>query len=531
MPNRCTATMTEETCTAGPAVPTTKTAAQALGDLVTFYRCLFFFLWNKGSLEECPFFQDDKQARVNCYSFAVVLHLFSRPHYRNGSFQEDMVKNLRNVAIPGTGIPLSVFCYYRITVLFMMFVAYPLVSLVAAFKQTDFKLTGAPRHFSEQLLHPQDWFSYWRLNCRLASLHAYQTEDEGYRYEDKWAFLQVGEERGVSVTPWLKTAKLFVKHRNEEGGLGCAAYSNAVQGGDWIIQECLTNGQEVAHLLPEDCPLSTFRVITASDGGLSTVAEGAETVKSLSCVFRAGRSGALTDHSAIFFDVDSTTGDIRPGTTNEHWYQLGLNKIPTCPWTSTHDVTHHPDAKSFSAANPTGQMAGQNLPNIAKILKTATDAHRKLSPGVPLIGWDVAVTSKGTFLLEGNWSCNFFRGSFDKAAYFDFVESYFLDLEANATAAQTMAANHTAPAAATVVVEPVEQAPPKVGEVAEHVRVRAAQGLTRRKAPELATVKEAWAVQTAANPPFPVTPPLTPPATPARCTTPVPTAEQETVAA
>jgi hypothetical protein len=31
-------------------------------------------------------------------------------------------------------------------------------------------------------------------------------------------------------------------------------------------------------------------------------------------------------------------------------------------------------------------------------------------------------------LLEANLSCNFFRGSFDKGAYFSFVNEYFLDL-------------------------------------------------------------------------------------------------------
>jgi len=35
------------------------------------------------------------------------------------------------------------------------------------------------------------------------------------------------------------------------------------------------------------------------------------------------------------------------------------------------------------------------------------------------------MTNKGTCLLEANLSCNFFRGSFDQKAYFDFVDSYF----------------------------------------------------------------------------------------------------------
>lgn len=42
--------------------------------------------------------------------------------------------------------------------------------------------------YTEQLLCPQDWFSFWRLNCRLASYHAFITRSEGYRQEDKVRF-------------------------------------------------------------------------------------------------------------------------------------------------------------------------------------------------------------------------------------------------------------------------------------------------------------------------------------------------------
>ena len=49
-----------------------------------------------------------------------------------------------------------------------------------------------------------------------------------------------------------------------------------------------------------------------------------EDITALSCVFRAGRQGAATDHDSILFDVDVKTGAIKGGTTNAHWYRLGL---------------------------------------------------------------------------------------------------------------------------------------------------------------------------------------------------------------
>lgn len=41
----------------------------------------------------------------------------------------------------------------------------------------------------------------------------------------------------------------------------------------------------------------------------------------------------------------------------------------------------------------------------------------------------MAITPKGMFLLEGNFSCNFFRGYFDKAMYINLVDSYFALLD------------------------------------------------------------------------------------------------------
>lgn len=429
-------------------LPTKKTASarpqhaasSAVSDLVVFYQCLWFYIVQGGNFSECPYLKGRRQARCQVYSLALIMELWDKPHYRNGTFRDDMLKNLRNVAVPGTGIALSWFCYFRVTALCFILFAYPLICLAAALKAGDFCFEKVCLAFSQQLLEPQDWFSFWRLNCRLASLHALVTKEQGYKYEDKWTFLTDGQEKGVPVSPWLDVSKLFVKHRNEEGGLGCAAYKNATDGGDWIIQECLQNGPDVACMLPDNAPLSTFRVITASRGGLSTVsADSPNLVSSLSCVFRAGRANAMTDHESILFDVNTTTGEVKKGTTNEHWYRLGLDKITNTQWTSTHDVVNHPD---------TGRaVAGNFIHNIREVLQVAEDAHSKLCPGVPAIGWDVAVTTKGMFLLEGNFSCNFFRGHFDQAHYFKFIEEYFLDLELVKAAGPTKAVEVASPAA------------------------------------------------------------------------------------
>jgi len=63
--------------------------------------------------------------------------------------------------------------------------------------------------------------------------------------------------------------------------------------------------------------------------------------------------------------------------------------------------------------------------------------HERTCAKVPLAGWDVALVpegqlepeAKGICLLEANLSCNFFRGEFDQAGYFAFLEKYFLDMD------------------------------------------------------------------------------------------------------
>lgn len=406
---------------ATPQAPSGSAFKSAVLDLLSFYQSMWYYLVDGGDFESCPYLHGRVQARCQVYSLSLIFFLWDKPHYRNGTFADDMRKNLINVAVPGTGIALSWFCYFRVIALGFVLFAYPFLCFVSALKSGDFD--NKCRAFSEQLLEPKDWFSFWRMNCRLASLHAYHTKDEGYDMEDKWTFLTEGKARGVPVSPWLDVGKLFVKHRNEEGGLGCAAYKNAIDGGDWIIQECLKNGEGVKEMLPDDAPLSTFRVVTASRGGLTTSSKHPKMVNSLSCVFRAGRAGAMTDHQSILFDVDTVTGKVNGGTTNEHWYKLGLDKCLHTPWTCTENWVEHPD---------TGRaVAGRTIENIREILDLVEDAHTKLAPGVPTVGWDVAVTTKGMFLLEGNFSCNFFRGSFDHDEYFRFVEGYFLDLEAS----------------------------------------------------------------------------------------------------
>ena len=91
------------------------------------------------------------QARVHVHSLWLIFYLWHKPHYRNGNFRDDMVKNLRNVAVPGTGLPLSTVVYLgRIpTMLYILFV-YPLICLVAETKAARFGIRSCGRCSNNQ---------------------------------------------------------------------------------------------------------------------------------------------------------------------------------------------------------------------------------------------------------------------------------------------------------------------------------------------------------------------------------------------
>jgi hypothetical protein len=411
--------------------------------ILIFWRSLAFFLCGGSYLQTPDWFQQlPNHAKVHLYSLTLIFKIWGQPHYRNGTFQEDMVKNLRNVAVPRTGIALSYFCHTKITTLAFVFVAYPIIALIAALhvihvatskNGASFSeaLASGVETFKEQLLTPRDWFSLWRLNCRLASYHSGKTKAEGYKMEDKWTFLTEAENEGVPISPCMKVGEICVKDRNEEGGMGIYFFKNACRpGGDWIIQEKLDNDSFVASMLPENAPLSTFRVITASRGG-GLEHNPKNMVTALSCVFRAGRANAKTDHSSIIFDIDTNTGVVGKGTTNSHWYQLGMKGLST-PWTSEKTLTHHPDCGA--------EVTGRQVP-IEQMKALCVDAHSTLLPDVPMAGWDVALTNKGVLLLETNLSCNFFRGTFDEDLYFNMVHEYFTVLEGDAEKIPLMTAS------------------------------------------------------------------------------------------
>merc|ERR1712228_1136266 len=71
-------------------------------------------------------------------------------------------------------------------------------------------------------------------------------------------------------------------------------------------------------------------------------------------------------------------------------------------------------------------LEGKELTCARDAVEMCVDAHRRLMPNVPAIGWDVGVADgHGAVLLEANISCNFFGGLYDSQHYLRIVDTYF----------------------------------------------------------------------------------------------------------
>ena len=219
------------TVTSPPPTHCSEPVRAALGDTLLYWRVLLYFV-NGGSYSECPHLANNVRVKVYLHSLALIFFLWDKPHYRSGTFQNDMIKNLRNVAFPGTGVPLDWLCRSRLVFTAFLFAGMPLVFAAYALVLTRQRSAAAVCDtYRQLLLEPEPWFAYWRLNCRLASYHALLTQCTDYQLEDKWTFLVAAEQSGVPVSPFLKAESIVCKDRNEEGGMGIHFFKNALHGG------------------------------------------------------------------------------------------------------------------------------------------------------------------------------------------------------------------------------------------------------------------------------------------------------------
>jgi hypothetical protein len=199
--------------------------------LFVYYRVFLHYLLSSKGIDSYAHADVDRRVLIHIYSLVVMVRLFSLPHYRAKSYGDDLRANLRNVIVPCTGIPMSIFCWNKWTCLFFLIFVYPLWTFLGSiylsiYDDTSRKLES---HYYEQLLQPNHWFSTWRLNCTIVAYHSlkkWETTQEQYAMEDKGRFLIEGNKLNIPVTPILDMPRIMIKHKSIEGGMGIHVYDN-----------------------------------------------------------------------------------------------------------------------------------------------------------------------------------------------------------------------------------------------------------------------------------------------------------------
>jgi hypothetical protein len=77
---------------------------QIVWDTFIYWGSFLYFWWWQYPIDKLDIFGEDRVPVVHLYTLAKTLHLWDAPHYRASSFAEDLRANLKNVAIPGTGM-------------------------------------------------------------------------------------------------------------------------------------------------------------------------------------------------------------------------------------------------------------------------------------------------------------------------------------------------------------------------------------------------------------------------------------------
>ena len=210
----------------------------AVANTFKYLYCLIEYIFTSKRYEESCAFDNDTWAKVQIYSLSLIFKMWHKPHYRSKTFQQDMLDNLKNVAIPGTGIPLHFFCYNYFLCLGAIFIINPIVCLLGAVNKAwkqhlDNKnssninelIVNIMLMYTQHLLHPDDWFSFWRLNSALVSYHSLLLKSKDYEQENKWVFLTTGSQLNVPVSPYITSiGSLVCKNVNIEGGMGIHFY-------------------------------------------------------------------------------------------------------------------------------------------------------------------------------------------------------------------------------------------------------------------------------------------------------------------
>lgn len=255
---------------------------------------------------------------------------------------------------------------------------------------------------------PEPDIAWSRPDYALAMTHGWCFAHGRASYcalDDKLKFLEACRSHGlplpetVSLTEaaarggdWyvkLPTADLgYGVHR-----LGADELRELPDDGTLIVQRPLRNHPSLRAVFSDAAPLSSFRVLTLLDPDTASLRVGR-------CAVRIGRAGAEVDNTqqgGVWAQVDPS-GRVTPGVTKKTFGRR-LRGAPV------RQRVHADTGRSF---------VGLEVPWFDRCVEMALDAHRRLAPDAPSLGWDLALSEEGPVFLEVNvWATCYDHDPYD----------------------------------------------------------------------------------------------------------------------
>jgi len=102
--------------------------ASMIRDTITLEKSYFYFWVIGGSYAQYQQkFSCSLHQAVHVSSLALEMKLWNKPHYRAPTYQADVLANYSNVAVPGTGIPLSIGARFQVVARLFLIFLYPIL--------------------------------------------------------------------------------------------------------------------------------------------------------------------------------------------------------------------------------------------------------------------------------------------------------------------------------------------------------------------------------------------------------------------
>lgn len=149
-----------------------------------------------------------------------------------------------------------------------------------------------------------------------------------------------------------------------------ALYDSLREQGIGIVEECVEQHEDMSRMYPD--ALNTIRIYTLVDSN--------DNVHIIKCLLRVGRDGSVVDNinaGGMFAVIDPESGKIVTPALDKH-----------------EDVhTEHPNTKT--------QFVGFQIPYWDRVIADCNAAAHRIGT-LRYIGWDIAISSDGPVIIEGN---------------------------------------------------------------------------------------------------------------------------------